>query len=385
MKKNKIFLTAFIFAIITLFAFVLIGHNNISVNAQEFQTSAKAMCVLEKNSLRVISSKNAQEKLPMASTTKIVTALTVIENCENLDKIIEVNDKAIGVEGSSIYLRKGETISIKDLLYGLMLRSGNDSAVALACYIGGSVEGFAQLMNKTAQKIGVTNSNFVTPHGLDHKDHYTTAYDLALITANALNNPTFKEIVSTKMHMVSATNKSDVRYMSNKNRLLSSLDGCCGVKTGYTKKAGRCLVSAIEKNDLTFVCVVLNCGPMFEESANMLNQANSLYKNEKIIDKNREIYNEYILNDKCGKLYLYTDEDFCYPIKHDEFNELRLEYNVKLNNANEDDFVGEIKIFFKNDLIKTLKLFTMNKIDKLIDSKTLEISEILWEEKVNED
>ena len=208
-----------------------------AIQINNMSTSAKAMCVLEKDSGRVVASKNMEAQLPMASTTKIVTALTVIQNCDNLDELIQVDGSAIGVEGSSIYLRNGEIMSVRDLLFGLMLRSGNDSAVALACHVGGSVEGFASLMNETAKSAGANNSNFVTPHGLDHKDHYTTAYDLAKITAYALNNPIFKEIVSTKMHTVEATNKSDKRYLSNKNRLLNSLEGCIGVKTGYTKRS----------------------------------------------------------------------------------------------------------------------------------------------------
>lgn len=385
MKKFTSFSLIFIIALLVLCS--TINSNKLVVSAvysHDLSTSAKAMCVLEKDSGRVVASKNMNLQLPMASTTKIVTALTVIQNCDNLDEIIQVDNRAIGIEGSSIYLRNGELISIKDLLYGLMLRSGNDSAVALACHAGGSVEGFAQLMNETAQKAGANNSNFVTPHGLDHKDHYTTAYDLARITAYALNNPIFKEIVSTKVHTVPATNKSDKRYMSNKNRLLNTLDGCVGVKTGFTKRAGRCLVSAIERDDTTFVCVVLNCGPMFEESASLLNTVHSMYENKKIIDKDKEIYNEYLIDKNQGKLYLYAEEDFYFPLLENEIDKLKLEYNVKLDNAKAGAVVGEIKVFFENDLLKTIKLVTMNKIDKLMESETLEIKEILWEEKVNE-
>ena len=346
--------------------------------------SGRAMCVLEKDSKRVVYSKNMNEQLPMASTTKVVTAITVLQHCSNLDEYIQVDDSSIGVEGTSIYLRQGETIKVKDLLYGLMLRSGNDAATALACHVGGSVEGFASLMNDFAENIGAKNSNFVNPHGLDNKNHYTTAYDLALISAYALNNPVFKEIVSTKTYVIEETNKSDKRYLTNKNRLLSSLEGCCGVKTGFTSKAGRCLVSAAERNNTTYVCVVLNCGPMFEESTELLNSAFNEFENVKIIDKNKEIYNEYIVDKNQGKLYLYADEDFYYPLTENEKNNLRLEYNVKLENAREGDLVGEIKVFLDKHLIKTVKLYTMNKIDKLIDSDTLEIGEILWEEKANE-
>ena len=346
--------------------------------------SGKAMCVLEKDSKRVLYSKNINEQLPMASTTKVVTAITVLQHCSNLDEYIQVDDSSIGVEGTSIYLRQGETIKVKDLLYGLMLRSGNDAATALACHVGGSVEGFASLMNDFAENIGAKNSNFANPHGLDNKNHYTTAYDLALISAYALNNPVFKEIVSTKTYVIEETNKSDKRYLTNKNRLLSSLEGCCGVKTGYTSKAGRCLVSAAERNNTTYVCVVLNCGPMFEESTELLNSAFNEFENVKIIDKNKEIYNEYIIDKNQGKLYLYADEDFYYPLTKSEKNNLQLEYNVKLENAREGDLVGEIKVFLDKHLIKTVKLYTMNKIDKLLDSKTLSINEILWEEKLNE-
>ena len=384
MKRNKI-ICLLIIGIICFSIFTFnpaINKSMLQVNAAI--TSAKAMCVLEKDSKRVIYSHNMNAQLPMASTTKVMTAITVIQNCDNLDQQIQVDDSAIGVEGTSIYLRKGELISIKDLLYGLMLRSGNDAATALACCVGGSVEGFARKMNELAINIGAKNSNFANPHGLDNKNHYTTAYDLALISAYALNNPKFKEIVSTKTYVIEATNVSDKRYLTNKNRLLSSLQGCCGVKTGFTSKAGRCLVSAAERDDTTYVCVVLNCGPMFEESSALLNSCFENYENVKILDKNKEIFNEYILNGRQGRLYLYAEEDFCYPIQKDEFKDLKLEYNVELNAAKEGENVGEIKVFFKNHLIKTVKLFTMNKIDKLINEETQSIEQILWEEKLNE-
>lgn len=382
MKKK--FLFFFLAVVLCMCAICFPIKNCKPVEVCAVSSSAKGMCVIEKDSKRILYSKNQNLQLPMASTTKIMTAITVLNNCQDLNSYIQVDDCAIGVEGTSIYLRKGETIKIKDLLYGLMLRSGNDAATALACHVGGSVDGFANKMNELAQQIGATNSHFANPHGLDNKEHYTTAYDLALITAYALNNPVFKEIVSTKSHVIPETNISDKRYLTNKNRLLSSLDGCCGVKTGFTSKAGRCLVSAVERNNFTTICVVLNCGPMFEESADLLNLSQSEFKNVKIIDKNQEIFNEYIIDKNEGRLYLYTEEDFYFPLAQNEFKNLKLLCNVKLDNANKGDNVGEIQIFFNEQLIKSLKLFTMNKIDKLIDSKTLTISELLWEEKLNE-
>ena len=384
MTKLKSNLSFFMLVIILFSIFSGIMLTNNSKNTANAYSSGRAMCVIEKDSKRILYAKNENEKLPMASTTKVMTAITVIQNCDNLDELIKVNDKAVGVEGSSIYLRNDEIISVKDLLYGLMLRSGNDSATALAYHVGGDILGFADKMNNLASVIGVKNTHFTNPHGLDHPDHYTTAYDLSIITAYALNNPIFKEIVSTKQHTVPATNKSEKRYFTNKNKLLSTLSGCCGVKTGFTKKSGRCLVSACERDNMTTICVVLNCGPMFEESAELLNNSFIDYENYKIIDKNQEIYNEYIIDDNNGKLYLYTDQDFIYPIKNNEFEKIKIEYNVQLDNAEIGDNVGEIKIYFDKHLLKTLKLFTMNKIDKLIDSNALQINEILWEERINE-
>jgi len=386
-KKTKIL---FIFtAFLIIFTVFSISFSNVStqnnkINVSAVGCSAKSMCVLEKDSKRIIYSQNENLKLPMASTTKVMTAITVIQNCDDLKKVITVDDKAIGVEGTSIYLRKDEEIAIIDLLYGLMLRSGNDAATALAIELAGSVNKFAELMNELANKIGAKNSHFTNPHGLDDKNHYTTAYDLALITSYALNNPIFSEIVSTKSHIIEATNKSDKRYLSNKNKLLSTLEGCCGVKTGFTSKAGRCLVSSAKRDNTTYVCVVLNCGPMFEESARLLNLCFENYKNEKLIDRNKEIFNEYIIDKQHGRLYLYAEDDFYYPLTESEKENITFEYNVKLDDAEINENVGEIKVFLNKHLIKTLKLFTMNKIDKLIDSKTLSIQEILWEERINE-
>lgn len=381
--KNKflIFIFAVVFGalpIVSIFSF----YNNFQMSYAS--CSAKAMCVLDKETNRILYSKNENQCLPMASTTKVVTAITVLENCNNLDEVITVDDRAISVEGTSIYLRKDEEISIRDLLYGLMLRSGNDSATALACHIGGGVDEFASLMNNLAQKVGANNSHFANPHGLDNPNHYTTAYDLALITCYALNNPIFKQIVSTKSYVVSETNKSDKRYLTNKNRLLSSLSGCCGVKTGYTSKAGRCLVTACERDERTTVCVVLNCGPMFEESVDLIEASFSEFYYEKLVDKDKQIYNEYVTTEQFGRLYLFAEEDFYYPLKQSEMENISLNYYVKLENATEGAEVGKIDIYFNNQLLNSVKLYTINKIEKFLEDKTIQIKEILWEEKVNE-
>lgn len=375
---NMVVLAVFIANLFCLF----LPNFTLKTRCYAVSSSAKAMCVLDKDTNRILYSKNEHKQLPMASTTKVVTLITVLENCNDLNQVITVNDNAVGVEGTSIYLRKGEQIAVLDLLYGLMLRSGNDSATALAYHVGGSVEGFAELMNKLAKKVGANNSHFVNPHGLDNQNHYTTAYDLALITSYALNNDTFKQIVSTKTHVIDATNMSDKRYLTNKNKLLSSLDGCCGVKTGFTSKAGRCLVSATERDNHTSVCVVLNCGPMFEESAELLEQSFVDYCQVKLVDKNKQIYNEYVTDNQSGRLYLFAEDDYYYPLKQGEEQKIKLKYTVSLDNAKQGAVVGKIDIFLDNQLLNSVKLYTMNKIDKFLDNKTLQIKEILWEEKV---
>ena len=229
MKMGKLTCLFFviIFLLTTVFGGIILSLTP-KVMAEGSYSSAKAMCVMETSSKRVLNSKNMDTKLAMASTTKIMTAITAIENCDDLDKTFEISPKAVGVPGTSLYLRKGEVFSTRDLLYGLMLISGNDASVAIGEHISGSVSEFVKLMNKTAKKIGAESSHFDNTHGLDSKTHYTTAYDLALITSYAMMNPTFKEIVSTKnVKIINTDGKS--RYLKNKNKLLNSFDGCNGV------------------------------------------------------------------------------------------------------------------------------------------------------------
>lgn len=378
--KFKVILSLLVFCLVVSG----VGFNSLKVQYADASalTSAKSMCVMEQNLKRVLYQKDMDTMRANASTTKVVTAITVLQNCNDLDKVITVNDKSVGVEGTSIYLRKGEQLSIRDLLYGLMLRSGNDSAVALACEIGGTEENFVNMMNDLCKTIGTKNTHFANPHGLDDPNHYTTAYDLALVTAYALNNPIFAEIVSTRQYVIEKTNTSDKRYLSNKNRLLNSLDGCVGVKTGFTSKAGRCLVSAIERNGVTIVCVVLNCGPMFEESAELLSRAFNEYNFSPIVVKNEVIRNEYYVDDQRGELCLYADETYSYPVLNSETDKLRVVYKINKpsNDLQEGDEIGEISVFYNNHLQKTIKLYTINKIDVLENQDIFNSIKLQWEE-----
>ena len=379
MKKYKILFLILLSCIVI----TGVGFNINTARSVEAQgvTSARGMCVMEKDSGKVLYQKDMHTTRPNASTTKIVTAITVLTHCDDLDEVITVDNKSIGIEGTSIYLRKGEQLTVRDLLYGLMLRSGNDSAVALACHVAGTPQKFVDMMNKLCEDIGAKNTHFANPHGLDNADHYTTAYDLALITSYALDNPVFAEIVSTKHYTIPKTNISDERYLTNKNRLLNSLDGCVGVKTGFTSRAGRCLVSAIKRNGVTLVCVVLNCGPMFEESVELLNSAYSEYNFAPIIVKNEPIYNEYYIDNIRGELQLYANETYIYPIKESEKDKLKVVYklNELTKNIDEDEEVGEISVFYDNHLQKTIKLYTINKIDVLENKDIFKSIKLQWE------
>ena len=207
----------------------------------------------------VLFQENGNAKMEIASTTKILTAITVIENADVFMNA-SIPKQAVGVEGSSIYLREGESWKVLDLLYGLMLRSGNDAAVALACITSGSIENFAILMNETARKAGATDSNFTNPHGLHDKNHFSTALDMAKITAYAMRSAIFAGIVKTKTHKAQKETKDKMEEVVfyNKNKLLYSYPYAIGVKTGYTKHSGRCLVSAAEKDGVKLICVTLN-------------------------------------------------------------------------------------------------------------------------------
>ncbi|MDE6868446.1 MAG: D-alanyl-D-alanine carboxypeptidase, partial [Clostridia bacterium] len=240
--------------------------------------SAQSEIAMELTTGTVLTEHNADARLPMASTTKILTAIIIIEDCD-LDEIITVPPEAVGVEGSSIYLKKDEQINIRDLLYGLMLRSGNDSATALAIHHSGTVEKFAEAMNDRAKQIGAEYSHFKNPSGLPDSEHYTTARDLCKIACYAMNNPVFKQIVST------ANYTGNFRSFANKNKMLYKYEGANGVKTGYTVKAGRCLVSSAERNGMDVVCVVLNCPDMYERSCAIFDNC---FRDYKLLELNED-------------------------------------------------------------------------------------------------
>ena len=227
----------------------------VSTNTTAFpDINSRAAVVLDRTTKTVLYGKCENEIRKMASTTKIMTAIVVLENA-NLYDTVTVSKNAASTGGSTLGIKEGDKVTICDLLYGLLLRSGNDAAVALAEHVGGSIEGFAEMMNAKAQELGLTNTHFVTPHGLDNDNHYTTAYELAILTDYALNNPTFLNYVSTKSYEV--TINGVPKAISNTNELLGNINGVYGVKTGFTNGANRCLISACKRDNLDIICVVL--------------------------------------------------------------------------------------------------------------------------------
>lgn len=239
----------------------------VKISAKEIWVSAKSAILIEAESQTVLYQKNAFARLPMASTTKIMTALVAAESGD-LDRIVKIDDRAVGVEGSSIYLAKGESMSMRDLLYALLLASANDAAAAIAYEISGSIEDFAALMNQKATALGLTSTHFTNPHGLHHEEHYTTAYDLAVLTASALKNKDVASICAAKSATLPM--EGGTRYISNHNKLLKSYKGCIGVKTGFTKTSGRCLVSAAERDGLRLIAVTLNAPDDWQDHTSLL-------------------------------------------------------------------------------------------------------------------
>lgn len=268
-----------------LLCLALLYNGGVNAQAATAPTiAAKASVLIEANTGRVLSQQNADQAMPMASTTKIMTALVVLESA-NLSDMVTIGDGAYGIEGSSIYLEKGERLSVEQLLYGLLIRSGNDAAMALAIHVGGSKDGFVAMMNQKAADMGLTNTHFANPHGLPADGHYASAMDLAMIMAEVLEYPMFRQIISTPKINIPWDGHPWDRVLTNKNRLLDEVEGCLGGKTGYTKEAGRCLVEAVERNGMTLISVVLNCPDWWNQSQTLLEYGYAAFSMQPLLAK----------------------------------------------------------------------------------------------------
>ncbi len=350
-----------------------------STPTQEFPTiNSRAYVVLDRKTNTVLVGKNECSKKKMASTTKIMTAIVIIENY-NLNEIVTISKKAGNTIGSRLGLKEGDKITVNDLLYGLMLRSGNDAAVALAEYASGSIEEFAKLMNKKALELNLTNTHFVTPHGLDQDEHYTTAYELALLTNYALNNKTFAKIVGTKNFTVNINGSP--KELSNTNELLGNFDGVYGVKTGFTNGANRCLVTSCKRGNKDIICVVLGADTKkfrTQDSIKLLNYAlnnftyvdiNKIIEDEfnKWIENNTDYFDVYkgISNDlslSCPKLnYSYI------PVKIDDKDKINISLNCTSNLIApifENEKIGTLTVMINEKVIYSLDICSKNSIKK---------------------
>ena len=279
--------------------------------------SARKACVLDAVSGRVLYEKDPDSQSLIASTTKIMTALLVCEQCNVLDRM-RIPKEAVGIEGSSMYLQEGEVLTIQELLYGLMLRSGNDAAVALAIYCGGTVEGFAELMNDKARNLGLRNTHFENPNGLDSPGHYSTARDLAVLASYAMENPIFRKTVSTK------SLKMGQRCLTNHNKLLWRVEGADGVKTGYTRAAGRILVSSATRNNRRILAVSIDAPDDWNDHASLLEAGFSRYRIRQIVRKGQYVDTLEVAGGRNQQVRVLAAADFSYALAPEEQPRLML-------------------------------------------------------------
>lgn len=345
----------------------------------EPKINSRSAVVIDRKSKAVIYGKNENVKKAMASTTKIMTAMVVIQNT-NLNNTVEISKKSAGTGGSRLGLKVGDKITVKDLLYGLLLRSGNDCAVALAEYVAGSVQEFSNLMNQNAQMLGLNNTHFITPHGLDEEEHYTTAYELAVLTDYALNNEVFAQIVNTKSYTININ--ENTKTLNNTNELLGNLNGVYGVKTGFTNGAGRCLVTSIKRGNLDIICVVLGADTKKDrtrDSAKLIEYTFNKYEEINISEKVKESFESWneinanrinIEKGESSKLELtLNDKDkiFTYPIEKGTEDNINIEINANLNlkaPVLENTNIGKIKVYYNAKELLEIDILNINKINK---------------------
>lgn len=281
------------------------------IPCKSYALSAQRAIAIDGQTGRVLYEKNADERGLIASTTKIMTALIICEQCNVLDRM-EIPKEAVGIEGSSMYLREGEILTIQELLYGLMLQSGNDAAVALAIYCAGSMESFAELMNDKAHRLGLADTHFVNPHGLDAPDHYSTARDLATLAQYAMQNPVFVRTVSAKTVCIGQ------RELQNHNKLLWQFEGADGVKTGFTKAAGRILVSSAVRQGRRILAVTMNAPDDWNDHKQILEYAFASYSPQTLISQGECLGTADIAGGVAGKVKLLAGNDFTFALREGE-------------------------------------------------------------------
>jgi D-alanyl-D-alanine carboxypeptidase (penicillin-binding protein 5/6) len=330
---------------------------NVNAGDEGIQTNAQTAALIDVTSGVILYSKMGDKQMRIASLTKVMTAIVAIEQGDLSDSVT-ISKRAAGKEGSSVYLKLGEQMSLQHLLYGLMLRSGNDAATAIAEHVGGTEEGFAYLMNEKAQVLGMEHSHFMNPHGLDIKDHYSTANDMARLTAYALRNPIFQEIVQTKLKKVPNPNESWDYLWSNKNKMLSLYPGADGVKTGYTKLALRCLISSATRDGQQLAVVTLNDSDDWADHSRLLDYGFKHFPLSHLVDKGESVENG-----------LTALQAFNYPLSIEQMK--KLTRYVQLNDPASISYrlgtKGSLQLFLSNKRIGSVPLVAEN--SPLLDMK----------------
>lgn len=340
----------------------------------EPKINSRAAIVYERNTNTILYEKNSNDIRPMASTTKIMTAIVALQNA-NLNDVVTVSKKAAWTGGSTVGLNTGDKITIHDLLYALMLKSGNDSAVTIAETIGGSIEGFADMMNKKAAELGLCCTHFVTPHGLDSNEHYTSAKDLALLTNYALSIPKFRDIVKTASYTLTINGKSN-KVIGNTNELLGYLNGVYGVKTGFTNGAGRCLVTSTKRDNMDIICVVLGADTKKLRSQDSIKLIEYAFNNYTIVDLDNKFNDTFLklkLNNKISVFKGLSDITEVYLqdlpsmvcVKKNEVDNLTLSVNYasSLEAPVEKDYIiGSITANIEDNILISRNILTSHYI-----------------------
>ena len=340
----------------------------VSIYAQDRSSDISARCAYAyiPEIDAVVFEKNADIRRPMASTTKIMTAVVVLENTE-LDDTVIVPREAVGIEGSSVYLRKNDEFTVQDLLYALLLQSANDAAAALAISVGGSIEGFAEMMNEKARELSLQDTHFTNPHGLDNEEHYTTAKDLARLSAYALSNQDFKNIVSTHKKTFSSLDGECVRTVVNHNKMLLLYEGATGVKTGFTKKSGRCLVSSAEKDGMTVIAVTLDAPSDWQDHRLLLDMSYSEYEKRVFANESEfEISLPVINGEKRSLLCANRDELSAIVKKSQEeaIHSLDLPHTL-LAPINQGDILGYIHYKIDGEIVSSSPIIAKETIKEI--------------------
>ena len=373
---NKIFIGLILF--ITIFTILPKEKLALEEDTEEIHITSRIALIYDRASGKILYEKNGNKQTPMASTTKIMTAIVVLEN-SNLKDTVTIDSKSAGIGGSRLGLKKNDKITVNDLLYGLMLRSGNDAAVALATHVGGSVEGFAELMNKKAEELGLVNSHFVVPHGLYNDGHYTTAFELTKMADYALGIDKFKEIVGCKTATIYINGYA--KTINNTNKLLGSVSGVYGVKTGFTNGAGRCLVTACKRNNLDIITVIIGADTNEIRSDDTIKLIQYAYTKFEVVDikqiveekfeewKNINEGRIYVNKGTEKKVKLYLEE-LPYTkmaVKKEEIDNINIASTIIYYfeaPLEKDKIIGNLKVMINDEVIEILDIYNENEIRK---------------------